>query len=1381
MEFCLKRNTVCINIIDQPNSVEVKKVVFFGDIPDKLRKIINARTFDKHQEELKSYFGKRWKEKLHIVYNTKSIKASLMEREEMKTKFIGKTVHQGKSQTASSMARVGGFEFDLENETEVKLEDKSEIEKMDYSQKVLYVTDIILFPEDTFWTLKEKIFLATGIPVYRQYVYKRVKSSDPTLQLSAHSILISESPYMIDTKNDTELFNGIHIDKNMYNNRENLRIKTKEPYKMIDSMLTDDIYLIDLDFYRRAITNIESILGSSYSSDVLYFGLFKKYYPIFSKDMMINYFTNEVDVYNSYPLINTPRSKLEVKYDTEKEILLRVYNDIDSYYNKFADDIELSISEINYKLLDSYSIQNGLFIRNLVDLFPCDADHPFIECYNTKNNAKYRIIRSFKNQDEALIEAVLNARIYKVVDEVSVYFWDRKFKQLNKFSINANAVYSVTAKYLRSDNVDFSDSLENMSPYINKFIDIINKNKRLVFNPNFTMNNIPIFDKTTTVVSNVRVNVKWNSIVTQQQFAYVNEVMRKFYTAGIAEPRILSTATPNIVNVRIKKGINQRVNKFFLKKRVEVKDYYIIYHDVKSSDIWNNRYGGKHINIENNLTDITFEFINIADREFVRVINYMLCVIDEVSTKSTAIKKDTIIKDIDQTSKKGAMKKMKSLDPKLYNFSVSGTNKAVKYSRICQKKFRPVNIYTKEEFDLMPKERKDKLHQFINYTTGDPVWYECPKSLPYFGFITGKHPAGYCLPKCKLSETEGAKNKAVKEACTSKFSFDNKVTSSGMLKFGKTLAIGKVGFLHEKIYEMVNMLTGNNDIHLFIKSVNPNYAGVLGSKIICCFAEQLGVSEQTVLNDCLTYAVKHKMDHVVGVITEMLSGESKVIDDMTNVFTELLQQVYDVHIIYINTVISTQNEILNSQNSTVYFNMSQSCSAYLSKSKNIRVVIIQRLYGNMYPVLYAENKLNKTSNELFASKISADKQNKEVEFIVGNYIGVFDSESIVVDLLHKAMIKKIINIDKELQNKGFIYNALKEKMTNYTKYISGGKIKYLVTKGKSALCIGVSDSVNIVENGIEECHDVFTRKDYDLPFSKLAEFLSHFRLPPVAIIVLKNDIYNFDKILDDDTAIGLKINNITCWFNDTKVSKVKSQYPEADAMAILFDPSEVNNAIAKRHKPKHTYMKDIESTYYDMYIYMLLKYEVYKYILQTRNLVLRRRLLESAGNKEFIDEMNSLKQTNRDDYHKIMNVFNNSSNIEVNLNRILLSLDVEYVIDIWSRLSSDEVRKKVEDILNKIVKLVDSPSGKINNVIVSYIEYKNNKVENIKHEEDVFYVNNNIKVLKDRYKDYVDNITNDIKNKLLFTYEMNNFNIFFVINYFHFTPIPGTTVHIQFL
>ena len=1548
MEFCLKRNTISINIINPIAGDVVKRIIFFGDIPANIRKIINSRKFSENEVVLKDYFGKRWKEKLQIKANTKTLRASIMAKLEKNSEHTYTSVHQGKAQSSARSARTlggtsdirailseidvvtqglqdkadkadiiklwskadlpdikallreikveipninlpkdwkkklkngkfewqngdekgfimirqfkddvpsakrlhkkikgsaeyskidslisrsilypyipdeplsgeigtsrptdrfDGFDFDLENITNTVIEENTDtLKDVNYDESIDYITNIILFPEDTFWTLKEKIYLATNIPVYRQYIYQIPSENEPNIHKTVHSIFVSDLPYQIDTRNDTESFYGVNIDKNLYNNRENLRIKTKESYKMIDAMMIDTLYLVDLQFYREQITNPESILESTYNMDVLFYGLFKKYFPIFNRDMMAKYLTDESKVLNEYPLINSNRATLEAKYNTEKAILLDVYNKIDSYYDRFADDIELAISEIYYKSLDQYSVQNGVFIRNLVDLFQCNENIPFIECYNTKNNAKYRIVKYFKNQPESLINEILENKTYKIIDEFSIYFWDKKFHQLNRFVINANASYGIIAKYLRSDNVDFTDSLENLMEYVNPFIERINENRKMVFNPNFS-GVIPLFGQETTSVASVKVNMKWNTIVTPQTFGRVSEVLEQFYKSGMASHRALSVVTPNIINIRIRKGVTQNVNKFFLKKGIEVKDYYIIYHDIKSNDIWNLRYGGKNINIENNLTDITFEFLNIADKEFIRIINYIMYIINFVEENKTSIKNTAI----DTAKKQSAMKKMKALDPKLYNFAVPGSNKPTKYSRICQKKFRPTNIYNEEEFSLLPKEKQAKLHQFINYTTGEPVWYECPSSLPYLGFITNKHPMGFCIPKCKATETRGAKNKAIMDNCKNKFKFEKTTDSTGMLKFGKHLPPGKIGFLHEKIYEMIGMITGDNAAYLFMKGVPGSYAGVLGSRILCCFAEQSGLSETMIINR-LIESIKDKShqsskssnqtngdstDIVQGVLSEMLKGDVAISEDMGETFKRLIEEVFGVHFIYINVSIAVQNEILNLTNSDIYITMDNSCSEYIKLKQNIKVVILLRLYGNIYPVLLSSNQLNKVRNEGYASKDRAIKQTIDTEVITGDYTGIFDSESTIVKALHSAISRKIMVAEREIQNKLFSYISLKNRLaesriTDFTKYISGKKIKYIVTaKGdKAGICVGVSNSINIVEDSdkgnIVESHDIFSRKKYNLPFKKLADFLSSFKSIHPIILVLRSGGVTaksapFAEIAESDIAIGMRLGDVQCWFNDTKLSDVLNQYKDAKCQLLVAEPSDVNAAITKRSEGKKKYLRDMNETYYNMYIYRLIKYEIFKYILLWRDDKLRKFLIKEMGTKTFVEEMNSIKVHNKNDYYKILNTIRNTTNPEKALNTVLLNHDIDLIIEKFQKISKEELKQQITAILDLISIRTKAITGEIGNTIASFIDYSGKKIAEFPHKEDLFYRNNRIKILADKYKIIEEKLLQDLSNKLLFTNEINNFNIFFIINYFHFVNVPGSSIHIQFL
>lgn len=80
-------------------------------------------------------------------------------------------------------------------------------------------------------------------------------------------------------------------------------------------------------------------------------------------------------------------------------------------------------------------------------------------------------------------------------------------------------------------------------------------------------------------------------------------------------------------------------------------------------------------------------------------------------------------------------KRIHSIDPVLYRYKGKPA-----YSRLCQKRFQPI----------ISDANDPKAVQYHNFTFNRPQYYKCPdKKSPHLGFLSGPHPAGYCLPCCR--------------------------------------------------------------------------------------------------------------------------------------------------------------------------------------------------------------------------------------------------------------------------------------------------------------------------------------------------------------------------------------------------------------------------------------------------------------------------------------------------------------------------------------------------------------------------------------------------------------------------------------------------------
>ena len=137
--------------------------------------------------------------------------------------------------------------------------------------------------------------------------------------------------------------------------------------------------------------------------------------------------------------------------------------------------------------------------------------------------------------------------------------------------------------------------------------------------------------------------------------------------------------------------------------------------------------------------------------------------------------------------------------------------------------------------------------------------------------------------------------------------------------------------------------------------------------------------------------------------------------------------------------------------------------------------------------------------------------------------------------------------------------------------------------------------------------------------------------------------------------------------------------------------------------------------------------------------------------KDKINDLNTLKESNIEDLKKILNsqfnyIYDNKKEeLNKKINKIITSLDEFFKMILVSEKANlnrvEETREKINNLQDNLIKIFDTNQQNIKNILEGYKKFiyqlLNDKIENI--EKDL---------KKTNYKDILDNIDQEIKNKL---------------------------------
>lgn len=1258
---------------------------------------------------------------------------------------VAKSLDQGKP-TDEAKKYVGGIDLSKTEEEEEEFnfdsidESKLQLTEDKISVKVLedknYFTQVSIYPEDSFWTLRQKIYLCTGIPIYRQHLF--VKQGE--VHFTAYNIVIQDSDYPITRKKDTKKIMDVFVDLSLYSNRDLIYIRTEETYTTLDDYITEEFFMYDLEDYIKPLNKTE-LLQDTYKYNVIYNSIIKKYFPVMDDDMFKNYLDDESKVISTFPLLNLPKKYLEDRFDIENKILLDVYENAEKYNKKYSPDI---ITEIYNIEISCGTTGNQLMIRNLIDVIKMDDKYIAMDCY-ISNQSKYRVIKYWLGLEQYILHQIIDANEdYYGKEFVVIYVYDGV--ETHNLYIYDDGSYKFVGLYSKTHNITFDNVMEVTTSLVQPIIDIVNSNSQHLFAKlqKYTKQNVE-FEK-------IGIKLKWNKQYNEQQFNRVFDVLSKYYSSGIIEKRNVNPR-PNTFTTKIVKGMTRNSVRLYLKKGAETKDYYIIFKDQKISDTWYNRYSGENMEIINTLVNIVFDLHNMTVSKFNRAYNYILQLMNSIDNH--------IVSEVSKqrsAAKLGKKKKFKDIDPELYEFE---DDKGTKYARICQKKHRPVDILTENQYKELPEKDRKYIFPFINYTTGEPVYYKCSEKLPYGGFITGKHPKGYCIPKCKESETNGIKNKQIWSLCMQKKKVDKdelvtKTHNDNILKFGKYIDEDKYSHLHDSLISILDV-----DHDEFLGVGYPRiFDEINGGQILDIICVQLDINGDTLINKIMENLTPEiwnslvssniKYDEFVSLLHKFKVNSSENQLNWTDTFVELASIIFDIHIIIFETNIMQSAELLNRNNSSMSIKYTDITKFSILSKSPITMCFIVHLYEQYYPI----NNINYDGTiKLFTNDMKINKKIcKVVQKLESNTISPYSH---------------------------FEYNNLKEKFKVKSKYIWQRSIRYVELEDGSI--IGCFSSVNY-SDGIKEIHNMISMKN-DSKFDNVMKVLESTIKEVPRFICFGKHLHSISSC-DDCQFVGCRMGPIFCWFEPVGCDKIREVYPKFDMELMQYDLFKVNKAITSYAPPLNKHLEGINQVYYKAYIYRIFKFEFYKLLL-----------LYKKSQKMFIEkyknnELQSFIQVKRDQYNfshgRINQILKYSENVEDDLNKMVVYEDLFELRNTLITLSVTKLKSIISDYTINSSTISDI---QVENIIYSPITFTKLKVskegefeysiDNTKDAESLFYKSGKLKVHD--MDGMIQLLKKDLNNELLFKYEITNFQLMFVINYLNFRNYDDEKIIIQSL
>jgi hypothetical protein len=1089
---------------------------------------------------------------------------------------------------------------ELENQEQgsnTKISELIQEKKVHKKNENIY-SNIKIFKDDNFNDLRLKIYIAASIEPWRLHLYYKDKTGHHTTYDTMFEYKIEE---------DTEKLLNLPIDKAFYQNKNDIKIYDKEYFMTLGKALygnKHEIFAYDINEILQ-ITKIDIInnIDNKQIFENVYYGFIYKYFPWIS-------LTTFVDLINGKNI-----TKLFIPWSQPIKYYAQIYTEQEKILNKLYSGTE--------KIVFDMYIANAVFRTNIItpikpldyrimfDLFHTSAEIPAVRLFDDEliyEKYAHQIDVPFPQTRHGILFAIKMAAEYK-----SSYIFVNLIETEIEITVKDN-----------ENKINFKNVYTLVYNSVNSLL------KRISLNQELTKDNMTIKKLDVILIP--------NKYIDSQLYKELERKMQDYAKINLLK---IKEIVPNkYMFLNIQKGITNYNILNLERKYKNIRNYYSRYLNDADLAKWLHLYSGRKVIITKRITDIQINIVNTDENDYIKCSEILAVALDTLSTldysKSNTVN-NTMNKNIGENINEKKIRKLREVDPNLFDLSKYGDTPL--YSVLCQEKKQP-KIYLKNEIKNMSKRAKDKLTKLQNFTTGDDVYYECPtKEYPYFGFIKGKHPLGYLLPRCGKKEYKNL-DKEIKNMKNgiSNINETKKVKGNYIYTNNKKLSSGDLGFPPKFM------------TNCFIKGVSQNNnAGLLYSLVDCLgitpedFYKKIFSNKEIVSRSTILTKLKHQ---IFQILYEDLNIDINGMNDMNPLIKKIASTYFNITIVVITDKETIARQDANFDNILYVYNELQSWHPiYLFKTDNKKAILEKKLF-------------NINDNYQFIKALKASISDSIIDFRKCSQLGKITKY--YVDLTgycygvlieYKSNKKSFFPIDNIQTNmESLMYNPTEEKITS---------------EDAEAIIIKAQKYFNIIS----------------------VDALMHNKKYYGYKVNIQNNTYNIYFI--PTSTIHQKINTI-------KLNTINTKYNYLEVNNKILNAHE-------DIKEKEKLIKQLNIGLYNNHLYILFNIQFITYIQSLRNTSMRTKISNRFKEKDFDLAIGSLKLENRDKQLLIFMYKKANKNKKDFLNLIQKQLFYFDMIPLYelSTMPLDKLKKELKKIMSAFIEFGNISNIQMPNILNS--------------------------------------------------------------------------------